>query len=71
MELLICYIRMFWKETFGRRMAIDCYLSDGTEIPGKIVQGVDVLRCNYLSALNLSRKAISRLCSFPRSFCSA
>ncbi len=25
-ELLICYIRMFWKEAFGRRVAIDCYL---------------------------------------------
>ena len=71
MELLICYIRMFWKEAFGGRMAIDCYLSDGTEIPGKIIQGVDVLRYNCLSALNLSGKAISRLCSCLRSFCSA
>ena len=49
-KLLICYIRMFWKEA--------C-LSNGTGIAGKITQGVDILLYNFLRALKFIRKAIS------------
>lgn len=53
----MCYIRMFWKKAFGR-VAIDRCLPDGPENAKKIIQGFDVLRYNFLTALYLFKKFI-------------